>query len=112
MKRMWPTTKSSSTLRTRSAPDDLAKSPKEANIIPVKEKYVLTEGDQSLEIYHIDGDMHNAADLMMVYLPKEKILVEADDFTPDHPQVPHRPESAPPVFSANLMKNSRGSSWM
>jgi len=28
--------------------------------------------------FHIDGDTHNAG-LMMVYIPKEKILVEADD---------------------------------
>jgi len=85
-------------------PDDLAKSPKKATIIPVKEKYALNEGGQSIEIYHIDGDTH-AADLMMVYLPKAKVLVEADDFTPNTPQVPAPSGARPAIFSANLMKN-------
>jgi glyoxylase-like metal-dependent hydrolase (beta-lactamase superfamily II) len=85
-------------------PDDLAKNPKRATILPIKEKYVLTEGDQSIELYHIDGDMH-AADLTMAYIPKAKILVEADDFTPSTPQVPAPTGVRPPVFEANLMKN-------
>jgi len=85
-------------------PDDLAKNPKKATIIPVKEKYVLKEGDQSIEIYHIDGDMH-AADLMMMYIPKAKALVEADDFTPATPQAPAPTGPRPGIFSANLMKN-------
>ena len=85
-------------------PDDLAKNPKKPTIMPVKEKYVLTEGGQSLEIYHIEGDSH-AADLMMFYFPKAKILVEADDFTPSTPQVPAPTGARPAVFSANLMKN-------
>jgi len=85
-------------------PDDLAKNPRKPTIMPVKEKYVLTEGGQSLEIYHIDGDSH-AADLMMVYIPKAKILVEADDFTSSTPQVPAPTGVRPAVFSANLMKN-------
>jgi glyoxylase-like metal-dependent hydrolase (beta-lactamase superfamily II) len=85
-------------------PDDLAKSPKEATIIPVKEKYVLKEGDQSIEIYHTDGDYH-AEDMMFMYLPKAKVLVEADDFTPPTPQAPAPTGPRPGFFSANLMKN-------
>ena len=38
-------------------------------------------------MYRIDGDNHNAG-MVMVYLPKEKILVEADDFTPAAPNAP------------------------
>ena len=62
-------------------PDRLSKNPKKASFITFKDKYVLADAGRSLEIYHVDGDNHNA-DISIVYLPKEKILVEADDFTP------------------------------
>lgn len=61
-------------------PDRLAQSPKESTFITIKTKYTLADGGRSLEIYPLEGDTHNAG-LMMVYMPKEKILVEADDFS-------------------------------
>jgi len=62
-------------------PDTLSQNPKPATFITFKDKYVLTDGTRSLEIYKLQGDNH--AELMSVgYLPKEKILIEADDFTP------------------------------
>jgi glyoxylase-like metal-dependent hydrolase (beta-lactamase superfamily II) len=84
-------------------PDMLSKDPKKPDFIPVKEKYALDDGGRSLEIYHIDGDTHNAG-LMMVYLPKEKILVEADDFTPNTPTVPAPSGPRPRIFCSNLVK--------
>ncbi len=86
------------------APDALEKNPQQAKIIPVKEKYVLTEGDRSIEIYHVDGDFH-ATDIMMMYLPKDKILVEADDFTPDMPGTPAPSGPRPMIHGKILMKN-------
>ena len=85
-------------------PDTLSKDAKKPAFVPVKEKYVLDDGGRSLEIFHIDGDTHNAG-LMMVYLPKEKILVEADDFTPNTPTVPAPSGPRPRIFSSNLYKN-------
>jgi glyoxylase-like metal-dependent hydrolase (beta-lactamase superfamily II) len=67
--------------------DRLAQNPKKATFITFKDKYFLTDGGRSLEMYRIDGDNHNAG-MVMVYLPKEKILVEADDFTPAAPNAP------------------------
>jgi glyoxylase-like metal-dependent hydrolase (beta-lactamase superfamily II) len=61
-------------------PDRLAQNPKKPTFITVKDKYTLADGGRSLEIYPLAGDTHNAG-LMMVYMPKEKILVEADDFS-------------------------------
>ena len=61
-------------------PDRLAQNPKKATFVTVKEKYTLADGGRSLEIYPMQGDTHNAG-LMMIYLPKEKVLVEADDFS-------------------------------
>jgi glyoxylase-like metal-dependent hydrolase (beta-lactamase superfamily II) len=67
--------------------DRLSQNPKKAVFITFKDKYVLADGGKSLEIYRIEGDNHNAG-MSMIYLPKEKILVEADDFTPLPPNAP------------------------
>lgn len=66
------------------SPDNLSRTPKKATFITVKDKYVLTEGDRSLELILTQGDNHNAT-ILFGYLPKEKILIEADDFTPPPP---------------------------
>ena len=68
-------------------PDRLAQNPKKATFITFKDKYVLSDGGRELDIYRIPGDIHNVV-MSMVYLPKEKILVEADDFTPPPPNAP------------------------
>lgn len=60
-------------------PDRLSESPKPAKFIWVKDKYVLTDGDRSLEIYAVPGAGHTA-NLLMSYLPKEKILFITDIF--------------------------------
>ena len=85
------------------APDNLSKGAKEANFLPVKEKYVLSEGNQTLQIFHENGSMHNAG-MLIVYFPKVKILEEADDFTPDLPELAAPGGIRPPVFMANLLK--------
>jgi glyoxylase-like metal-dependent hydrolase (beta-lactamase superfamily II) len=61
------------------APDKLSESPKPAKFIWVKDKYVLSDGDRSLEIYTVPGAGHTA-NLLMSYLPKEKILFITDIF--------------------------------
>lgn len=66
------------------SPDNLSRMPKKATFITVKDKYVLTEGDRSLELYLNQGDNHNGG-ILFGYLPKDKILIEADDFTPPAP---------------------------
>ena len=85
------------------APDNLSKGAKEANFLPVKEKYVLTEGNQTLEIFHENGSMHNGG-MLIVYFPKDKILEEADDYTPDLPELAAPGGIRPAVFMANLIK--------
>ena len=84
-------------------PDMLSQNPKPATFITFKDKYVLSDGTRTLEIYKLQGDNHN--ELMSIgYLPKEKILIEADDFTPPA-------EGAPPLvpmamgFANNLYDN-------
>ena len=68
-------------------PDMLSQNPKPATFVTFKDKYVLTDGTRSLEIYKLQGDNHNEL-MSIAYLPKEKILIEADDFTPPAPNGP------------------------
>jgi len=60
----------------------------------------LSDAARSLEIHLVQGNTHNEG-LLMVYLPKEKILVEADAFSPR----PGPPPSPANPFSVNLHEN-------
>jgi len=61
-------------------PDRLSENPKEPTFITYKTKYVLTDGNRNVEVHLIVGDMHDQF-LSFAYMPKEKILIEADDFS-------------------------------
>lgn len=62
-------------------PDNLAKSQKTAKFQTFTDNWILTDGRRFIEIYQIAGSGHNDA-FALVYLPGEKILIEADAFTP------------------------------
>ena len=47
----------------------------------LNEKYVLTDGSQSVELYTVQGLAH-AAGMLIAYIPSEKIVVQADLFFP------------------------------
>ena len=83
-------------------PDNLARTPKKATFITVKDKYVLTDGDRSLELNLTQGDTHNSY-ILFGYMPKEKILIEADDFTPLAPNAQLVPLAL--MFGNNLYDN-------
>ena len=68
-------------------PDTLAKSGKKATVEGVKDKRVLSDDTRTIELHHIQGNMHNDG-LLMAYLPKEKLLVEADVYNPPAPNTP------------------------
>jgi glyoxylase-like metal-dependent hydrolase (beta-lactamase superfamily II) len=81
--------------------DALARSPKPARIESVTTKRVLTSGGRKVEIHHIEGSQH-AGSLLMVYLPVEKLLIEADVYSP--PAL-NATTSPPAPFAANLVQN-------
>ena len=60
-------------------PDRLAKSGKKPVFEGIIGTRTLTDGSRSVVIYHHAGSMHNPG-MLMIFLPKEKILVEADMF--------------------------------
>ena len=84
------------------SPDHLAKSGKKAAVEGVRDRRVLTDGTRTVEIRQIAGIQH-ADDMLMVYLPKEKILIEADAFTPPAPNT--APMSPPSPFNVSLVEN-------
>lgn len=72
------------------SPDLMSKSPKRPAIESVAEKRVLTDGTQTLELYRLQGTNH--ADPMLIgYLPKAKVLIEADVYNPAPPNAPPGP---------------------
>ncbi len=82
-------------------PDKLAQSKKKAVIEAVGEKKVLTDGTHVIELYHVPNP-HNEG-MLIAYLPKEKILVEADLYTPGAPNAP-TPNPVSP-YTLSLVEN-------
>lgn len=62
------------------APDKLSQSKKKAVIEAVAEKKVVTDGTHLLELYHVPN-AHNDG-MLIAYLPKDKIVIEADLYNP------------------------------
>ena len=86
----------------RIKPDALERSGRKASITGVGGKRVFTDGERVVEVYYIEGSVH-AQGFMMVYLPREKILIEADAFTPGPPNSP--PPTRPNDLHVNLVQN-------
>ena len=58
--------------------DALSRNPKPATFVWVSDKHVLTDGNRTLEIYHVPNG--HAANLLMSYVPQEKLLMITDIF--------------------------------
>jgi glyoxylase-like metal-dependent hydrolase (beta-lactamase superfamily II) len=73
-------------------PDRLAREARKATVESVRDKRVLTDGTRTVEVIHIAGNLH-ADGMLMVYLPQEKLLSQADAYSPLAPNV------APPAMA-------------
>jgi len=82
-------------------PDRLARMPRTPMIETVKDKRVLTDGNMVLELYLMREQLHTEG-LLMVYVPKEKMLIQADAYIP-RPGAPPLP--APSPHTINLVDN-------
>ncbi|MCP5117469.1 MAG: MBL fold metallo-hydrolase [bacterium] len=60
----------------------------------VDEKYVLNDGSRQLEIFYVQGLNSHAEGMLMAYLPRERILIEADLFDPPPAGLPPAEPSA------------------
>lgn len=86
----------------RISPDAMEKSGKKAVITGVSGKRTFSDGARVVEVYYIEGSVH-AQGFMVVYLPNEKILVEADAYTPGPPNAPA--PAIPNALQVNLVQN-------
>ena len=66
------------------APDRLAASRKAVQDSDRGRRGQLTDGTRTIELHRLQGYEHTG-DMLVVYLPKEKILAEPDAFTPPAP---------------------------
>jgi glyoxylase-like metal-dependent hydrolase (beta-lactamase superfamily II) len=62
-------------------PDRLSMYPRAPTFETVNQRYALTDGTRVLELHHVPGLAHNQ-NMLIAYLPKEKIVVEGDLYTP------------------------------
>jgi glyoxylase-like metal-dependent hydrolase (beta-lactamase superfamily II) len=86
------------------APDRLSQmnpQPK-VKIETVAEKKVMTDGEHAIEIHHIQGSTHNEG-MLIAYLPKQKVLLEADEFNVGPANAP-TPATVNP-YHTNLLAN-------
>ena len=64
----------------RMKPDALARSPKPVQIEILNKKRVIGDGDRTIELYEV-GPLHTR-EMVIAYLPQEKILFQSDLFNP------------------------------
>jgi glyoxylase-like metal-dependent hydrolase (beta-lactamase superfamily II) len=90
------------TLPHTLTPDKLAQAKRKPSIETMTEKKVLTDGNHVIELYHMTGIGHHDG-LLMAYLPKEKVLVEADAYNPQAANA--TPPSPPSPYTLALVAN-------
>ena len=76
-------------------PDALAKASKAVTVETVAEEMVLKDAAMEIALYHVAGSPHSDT-MLMAYIPKERILVEVDVFSPGAQVQP---------YAANLLEN-------
>ncbi len=72
------------------SPDRFAQRPRRPIIEGIVGKRVLSDRTQSLEIYQMEGTNHDAS-MLLAYVPRAKLLIEADAYTPSAPNAPPTP---------------------
>jgi glyoxylase-like metal-dependent hydrolase (beta-lactamase superfamily II) len=83
-------------------PDRQQAARRKVAVVGVYDQRVLSDGVRRVEIHHMVGNTH-ADGMLMVYLPKERILIQADAFTPAPPNAP--PPTIINPLSVNLADN-------
>ena len=68
-----------------------------------REKYVLSDGTRTMDIHHIQGLNHSAG-MSIAYLPKEKIVVEADLHSPSRDRARATPNRSNRTFYQNIKR--------
>jgi glyoxylase-like metal-dependent hydrolase (beta-lactamase superfamily II) len=83
-------------------PDRQWREKKKAKILVVGAKHVMSDSARTVELHLIQDNPHNTG-IIMAWLPKEKLLVEVDVYTPLPPNAP--PPANPNPNMVNLYEN-------
>ena len=86
----------------RIKPDRMAGADKKPTFRPVTDKLEIGDVTRPVEVHRIVGGPHSES-FVMVYLPREKLLIEADAFTPPPPNTP--PPAVANANNVNLVDN-------
>lgn len=86
------------------APDTLSqKNPQpKIEVETMDEKKTLTDGEHTIDIYHLQNSTHDNG-MLIVYLPKQKVLLEADEFNVGAANAPT--PANPNPYHVNLLAN-------
>lgn len=76
-------------------PDTLAKAPKPPVVVAVGDTHTITDGARELLLYHVAANPHSDT-MLMAYLPRERLLIEVDAFSPGGTYHP---------YAANLLEH-------
>ena len=83
-------------------PDRMAQSGRKPGFRAVADKLDLGDASRPVEIHRIAGSPHSDS-FLMVYLPRDKLLIEADAYTPAAPNTP--PPDVANLNNLNLIAN-------
>ncbi|MDM0074072.1 MBL fold metallo-hydrolase [Variovorax sp. J2P1-59] len=86
----------------RVRPDRMAQEGKRLNMVAVGDKLAMGDVSRPIEVHRITDSVHSDS-FLMVYLPNEKLLIQADAFTPSAPNAP--PPAVPNANNLNLITN-------
>lgn len=84
-------------------PDTLSAAKKTAKFETMTDKKVLTDGNHVIELHRQQGTTHHDG-IIFAYLPKEKILMEADGYNANVPANSPTPNPVGP-YTVNLVEN-------
>jgi glyoxylase-like metal-dependent hydrolase (beta-lactamase superfamily II) len=83
-------------------PDKAQQNGKKPVVEAVGEKKVLTDGTHVVELHHLQKFGHHDG-MLIVYFPKEKVLLEADGYNPQPTTA--TPPNPPSPFTVSLLDN-------
>jgi glyoxylase-like metal-dependent hydrolase (beta-lactamase superfamily II) len=83
-------------------PDKAQLAGKKPDVDAIGEKKVLTDGTHVIELYHLQNFPHHDG-MLIAYLPKEKVLLEADGYNPQAATA--TPPTPPSPYTVSLFDN-------
>jgi len=85
-------------------PDKQEQAKKKVMVEAVGEKKVLTDGVHTMELHHLTNFLHHDG-MLIVYFPKEKVLLEADGYNPQAANATPPTPASP--YTTSLVDNIR-----